>query len=331
MTTRWNTVIAALAYTAAMCALGAGGTVAGYAQPDAAAAPEASSSAGAGEPADATACDAQAPDAAADETPGAGTEDQAEEATPPADEATEKPDAAAADAEDKGDADKSERRQRRGGQGRCRGHRQQRCGRKTRKHERRRGGDRQGGERERRCGELRCRREGQVRRHPGPDRSDCGYGIQRAREALCPLPPGRPDAEAAKARQEFRQHSPSRADLDGARPHPSRQSRRVEALHPDRQEGNALRLLSGIRLQGGADRGRGPGHLRLDQESRSARCRRLHRAEPDRRGGHRHRDRGRSRGPARASAKRHALHHAVELLQRLRARKPTWCVTARAW
>jgi len=98
MTTRWNTVIAALAYAAAMCALGAGGAVAGdYAKPDTP--PEATSSPSSGGPTDETAGAAQTPGAGADETPGAGTEDQAEEATPPADQATE-PDSAAADDED---------------------------------------------------------------------------------------------------------------------------------------------------------------------------------------------------------------------------------------
>jgi hypothetical protein len=109
MTTRWNAVIAALAYAAAMCALGAGGAVAGDdAKPDTSAAPpEASSSPSSAGPKDETAGATQAPGAAADEKPGAGTEDQAEEATPPADQATE-PDSAAADDEDAGDAGKAD-------------------------------------------------------------------------------------------------------------------------------------------------------------------------------------------------------------------------------
>jgi Domain of unknown function (DUF4384) len=82
MTTRWNTVIAALAYAAAMGALGAGGAAAGDdAQPDTAAPPEASSSVGAGETAGETAGgtedEAAEPDSAAAH---AGAEDEGADA-----------------------------------------------------------------------------------------------------------------------------------------------------------------------------------------------------------------------------------------------------------
>ena len=75
-------------------------------------------------------------------------------------------------------------------------------------------------------------------------------------------------AEAREASQEFRQHPASRRDRSGARTDPARQSGRLQALHPDRQAGDALRLLPGVQLREGAERERGQGDLRLDQEPR---------------------------------------------------------------
>ncbi len=316
MTTRWNTVIAALAYMAAMCALGAGGTVAGYAQPDTSAAPsEARSSAGAGEPADETAGDAEAPGAAADETPGAGTKDQAEEATPPADEATEKPDAAAADADDKDHADKHEAGKDEAG--------------KTDAEDT--GSSDAAAKPEGASGEVAATDKA------ASDSADAASSAaaEKVKSGDIPVPT---DPIAVTAFNVLEKHC---ARCHQAGPTLKRQK-------PAKNFGNILHLEQistepALILPGNPDGSKlfiqiAKKEMPYDcyqefdckvepteeevraiydwiKSSRSARGRRVHRAEPDRRGGHCHRDRGRSRGPARAPAKRHALHHAVELLQ----------------
>jgi hypothetical protein len=67
--------------------------------------------------------------------------------------------------------------------------------------------------------------------------------------------------EAGQASQEFRQHPPSRRSRQGSEFHPSRQPGWLQALHSGGEEGDALRLLPGIRLQGRAEREGRPGDL----------------------------------------------------------------------
>ena len=145
---------------------------------------------------------------------------------------------------------------------------------------------------------LACRRvrpgSRRVRRRRGPGRRGAGRsrgqgGLRRAREALLALPPGRQaHRRTPAAGEELRQRPEARGDRQDAGPGGAGQSGRLQAVQPDRQQGDALRpLLRGRDGRAGGGGRRRQGAPGLDREPRRHQSRGLRDPSLRRQQGHR--------------------------------------------